>query len=196
MFSGIIEDLVKVKKISPNGEMTSIIIQSNMFLSDHKKGDSIAVNGACLTITNLQEDFAYFDLSPETNNVCEFFRVDKLVNLERAIKYNDMINGHLVTGHVDSVVLLEKIDLISDNYILNLKLKNESLKKYIASKGSVALNGVSLTVNDVNNDCFSVNIVPYTYKKTNFHQLKVGMQLNIEVDIMARYIEKIISTKK
>ena len=173
MFSGIIEDLGKVKKISPNGEMTSIIIQSNMFLSDHKKGDSIAVNGACLTITNLQEDFAYFDLSPETNNVCEFFRVDKLVNLERAIKYNDMINGHLVTGHVDSVVLLEKIDLISDNYILNLKLKNESLKKYIASKGSVALNGVSLTVNDVNNDCFSVNIVPYTYKKTNFSYLKI-----------------------
>ena len=195
MFSGIIEDLGKVKKISPNGDMTSIIIQSNLFLSDQKNGDSIAVDGVCLTITNLQDDLAYFDLSPETNNVCELLRVDKLVNLERAIKYNDMINGHLVTGHVDSVVLLEKIESISDNYILNLKLKNESLKKYIATKGSIALNGVSLTVNNVNNDCFSVNIVPYTYRKTNFHQLKVGMQLNIEVDIMARYIEKIISTK-
>ena len=195
MFSGIIEDLGKVKKISPNGDMTSIIIQSNLFLSDHKNGDSIAVDGVCLTITNLQDDLAHFDLSPETNNVCELLRVDKLVNLERAIKYNDMINGHLVTGHVDSVVSLEKIESISENYILNLKLKNESLKKYIATKGSVALNGVSLTVNNVNNDCFSVNIVPYTYQKTNFHQLKVGMQLNIEVDIMARYIEKIISTK-
>jgi len=195
MFSGIIEDLGKVKKISPNGDMTSIIIQSNLFLSDHKNGDSIAVDGVCLTITNLQDDLAYFDLSPETNNVCELLRVDKLVNLERAIKYNDMINGHLVTGHVDSVVSLEKIESISNNYILNLKLINDSLKKYIATKGSVALNGVSLTVNNVNNDCFSVNIVPYTYQKTNFHQLKVGMQLNIEVDIMARYIEKIISTK-
>ena len=195
MFSGIIEDLGKVKKILPNGDMTSIIIQSNLFLSDHKNGDSIAVDGVCLTITNLQDDLAHFDLSPETNNVCELLRVDKLVNLERAIKYNDMINGHLVTGHVDSVVSLEKIESISDNYILNLKLKNESLKKYIATKGSVALNGVSLTVNNVNNDCFSVNIVPYTYQNTNFHKLKVGMQLNIEVDIMARYIEKIISTK-
>ena len=185
----------KSKKISPNGDMTSIIIQSNLFLTDHKNGDSIAVDGACLTITNLQDDLAYFDLSPETNNVCELLRVDKLVNLERAIKYNDMINGHLVTGHIDSVVSLEKIESISDNYILNLKLKNESLKNYIATKGSVALNGVSLTVNNVNNDCFSVNIVPYTYQNTNFHQLKVGMQLNIEVDIMARYIEKIISTK-
>ena len=192
MFSGIIEDLGKVKKISPNGDMTSIIIQSNLFLSDHKNGDSIAVDGACLTITNL--DDLYFDLSPETNNVCELLRVDKLVNL-KAIKYNDMIIGQLVTCNVDSVVSLEKIESISENYILNMKLKNESLKKYIATKGSVALNGVSLTVNDVNNDCFSVNIVPYTYQNTNFHQLKVGMQLNIEVDIMARYIEKIISTK-
>ena len=188
-------DLGKVKKISPNGDMTSIIIQSNLFLSDHKNGDSIAVDGVCLTITNLQDDLAYFDLSPETNRVCELLRVDKLVNLERAIKYNDMINGHLVTGHVDSVVSLEKIESISNNYILNLKLINDSLKKYIATKGSVALNGVSLTVNNVNNDCFSVNIVPYTYQNTNLHQLKDGMQLNIEVDIMARYIEKIISTK-
>ena len=175
--------------------MTSIVIQSKLFLSDHKEGDSIAVDGACLTITNLQGDLAFFDLSPETNKICELLKVDKLVNLERALKYNDMINGHLVTGHVDSVVSIEKIEVISDNYNLNLKLKNESLKKYIATKGSVALNGVSLTINNVNNINFSVNIVPYTYKKTNFHKLKVGMKLNIEVDIMARYIEKIISTK-
>ena len=87
-----------------------------------------------VTITNLQDDLAYFDLSPETNNVCELLRVDKLVNLESAIKYNDMINGHLVTGHVDSVVSLEKIESISENYILNLKLKNESLKNTLQLK--------------------------------------------------------------
>ncbi len=187
MFTGIIEDLGTVKKIS------EIQITVNTKLDDIKIGDSISVNGVCLTVINSKlstlNSQLLFDISGETfkkTNLGEV-KIGSIVNLERALKSDGRLGGHFVTGHIDGVGKILSISLFHNSRIV--KCSNpEILSKYIAEKGSVAIDGISLTVIEKKIDSFSAAIIPHTLKNTTIGIKKVGDTVNIETDILAKYI--------
>lgn len=155
-------------------------------------GESIAVNGACLTVVESEGDTFAAELSPETL-ACTAARWNKgnKVNLERALKMGDSLDGHLVTGHVDGIAKLLSISPDQGSYALELEAP-AALARFIAAKGSVTLNGVSLTVNKVNANRFGLTIIPHTWKATSFSTLTPGDGVNLEVDLIARYTERLL----
>ena len=191
MFTGIVEEVGIVEYI----DNKSAIIKTEKLLENAKIGDSIAVNGSCLTITQINNGSFCVDISPETFSKIKKIKNGDFVNLERAIPVNGRFDGHIVTGHIDNVGVVKNI--IKDNNFINLIIqldKNEY--KYIVQKGSVSINGISLTVAKTFDDTNSIElaIIPVTYQKTNLKSLKVNDMVNIEVDILAKYIEKFLST--
>ena len=196
MFSGIIAALGVVKNITYNDiysfdiEIKKINLEefeeSNNFI---KIGCSIACSGVCLTLTKKKFNILTFDVSKETMNKTNLsnWRIGKLVNLERALRVGDEIGGHFVTGHVDTVLELQKIIEEDGSRILYIKL-NDEISPYIASKGSITIEGISLTVNEVNNDYFNVNIIPFTWDNTNLSKIKVNDFVNVEIDLLSRYL--------
>lgn len=194
MFTGIIETLGKVKKIDPNS------IEISIPLDEIKIGDSISVNGICLTVKDMKkENKAYkcsFDISPETlsRTNLKFLRTNEFVNIERALKLSSRLDGHIVTGHVDSVSRILRIDKKVDSYLFEFSIP-EDLNKFIAEKGSVAVDGISLTVASKLNKSLTTAIVPYTFNHTNLRYRKRGEYVNLEVDILARYVHSILSDK-
>lgn len=198
MFSGIITALGKIDNIEVSVNGTSFIFSSNeLNFSDIIIGDSIAVNGVCLTVVSLGVNSFSADLSKETLAVSNFLNVKSgnIVNLERALTLNTAINGHLVSGHIDSVAEVVALEKLGKHTILSVNFL-EIFAKYISVKGSVCLNGVSLTVNEVINNTFKVNIVPHTLKYTNLGLLQIGDSINLEIDMLARYVETILNTTK
>ncbi len=194
MFSGIIEALgtIKNKQVSVSNTQITIISKSLNF-KGIIIGDSIAVNGVCLTIINLTNNEFSVDLSNETIKTTTFAssNIGDIVNLERALTLNKALNGHLVAGHVDDVAILSAIKDVGEHTVLTIKFAKK-YAKYIVVKGSICLNGVSLTLNYVNNNTFMVNIVPHTLKTTNISKLIIGDKINLEIDILARYIVNLI----
>jgi len=194
MFTGIIQALGSVASIeSKGGDIRLGINTSDLDLSDAQPGDSIAVNGVCLTAVVLKNQGFVADVSLETMGKTSLGQLESgsPVNLEKALTLNTALGGHLVSGHVDgvaTVVALEN-DARSMRYSFELALE---LQHYIAEKGSVTIDGTSLTVNRVENNRFEVNIVPHTVQKTIFQYYRVQSQVNIEVDIIARYLERLI----
>jgi riboflavin synthase len=190
MFTGIIETLGKVSAVKNSGKSSLIdIVIKN---TNYSLGDSICVNGACLTIDNIENDKYSFTISPETNHRTnlKYLSNNQEVNIETSLTINKLISGHLVQGHVDGIVKIIRIQEIDASW--NIRFQIESgLSKYIIKKGSVALDGVSLTVNDVSNLEFSVMIIPHTYQNTIFKSYVVGDEINIELDMLAKYIEKL-----
>jgi riboflavin synthase len=190
MFTGIIETLGKVSAVKNSGKSSLIdIVIKN---TNYSLGDSICVNGACLTIDNIENDKYSFTISPETNHRTnlKYLSNNQEVNIETSLTINKLISGHLVQGHVDGIVKIIRIQEIDASW--NIRFQMESgLSKYIIKKGSVALDGVSLTVNDVSNLEFSVMIIPHTYQNTIFKSYVVGDEINIELDMLAKYIEKL-----
>jgi riboflavin synthase len=189
MFSGIISQLGNLNLVA---DFRYQILPLDNFLEKTKLGDSIAVDGVCLTVVelDLQQNYFIVDVSAETLSKAIF---SKLVNLEHALKMGDSLDGHLVQGHVDTVIAVENITEINANKIIKFKLdpSNKNYIKYIAPKGAVCINGVSLTVNEVvsNTDSseFTVNLIPYTLKNTNLQYLTIGSKVNLEIDMFARY---------
>lgn len=163
-------------------------------LSDVAVGDSIAVNGVCLTVTRLGERDFCFDVSQETLSVSAGFAPGDAVNLEKSLRLADRLGGHLVSGHVDSVGEVVAIEPVDGNRVLTLQFPPE-LAPYLARKGSVTVNGVSLTVNKVVADRFSVNLIPHTLTVTNLNALAAGSRVNLEVDLVARYVERMLGSK-
>ena len=195
MFTGIIEAVGEIKKIIPLENGIRIEITSGgLDLSDLRIGDSIATNGACLTITTLMGGTVSMEVSRETLSCTQSLGTrGGRVNLEKAMKLSDRINGHLVSGHVDGVGKIIKLEQVGESYILAIR-PPVSLMRYIAKKGSITVNGVSLTVNLITEDEFRVNLIPHTLAVTTFKELKKNMEVNLEVDMLARYLEKFLTS--
>jgi riboflavin synthase len=191
VFTGIIQAVGRVRAIKSTpggGRMT--VDAGALPLADVKIGDSIAVDGACLTVVRLSRQELDFDVSNETLACTTAFTPGSPVNLEKALRLADRIDGHLVTGHVDGVGTVINVDVLGDNRRLIVDTPRE-LARYIARKGSVAVNGVSLTVNAVDGTRFEVNLIPHTLAATTFQALAAGAKVNIEVDTLARYAERL-----
>lgn len=191
MFTGVIEEVGTVKAITNS----KIAIEAGIVTEDAKLGDSIAVNGVCLTVTSLGENVFEADISEETKKVTTFakLKTDSLVNLERAMPVNGRFGGHIVSGHIDGFGKIKTINRNGNFYDLNIELTKE-LSKYVVKKGSIAINGISLTVADIQDDIIKIAVIPHTYENTNLKSLKSGDFVNIETDILAKYVEKFLST--
>ena len=196
MFSGIISALGVVKNITYNDIYSFDIEIKKINLEEFEEsnnlikiGCSIACSGVCLTLTKKKYNILTFDVSKETMNKTNLsnWKIGNLVNLERALRVGDEIGGHFVTGHVDTVLELQKIIEEDGSRILYIKL-NDEISPYIASKGSITIEGISLTVNEVNNDYFNVNIIPFTWDNTNLSKIKVNDFVNVEIDLLSRYL--------
>lgn len=195
MFTGIIQSVGLIKKIEPLKKDVRITIAykpSQMKAS--RLGDSICINGVCLTVQKKQKNQFTFHVSEETLNRTITFTEKSLVNLESALLFNGKVGGHFVTGHIDGIGKITSIKITSECWILEIK-PPKKLLKFIAEKGSIAINGVSLTVNSINDDKFKVNIIPFTLKETNLGSLTKGNEVNIEIDLIARYLENILKRK-
>jgi len=193
MFSGIIEAIGKIKTIENcNGDKRISIDTDQFAITDVKTGESIAVNGVCLTLVEHYEQGFIIDVSNETLACTTFaeLQVGTKVNLEKALRFNSRLNGHMVNGHVDGVGTIQQrsTDGRSERFVIDIP---EALSRYICRKGSVCVNGVSLTVNDADTSSFTVNIIPHTLEATTFVDLVQGNHVNIEVDIIARYLESL-----
>ena len=190
MFTGIIEKVGKICAIKKNGDSSIIDVQIND--TSYSLGDSICINGVCLTVENINQDIYTFSISPETNKLTslKYLSVDQDVNIETSLTINKLISGHLVQGHVDTVAEILEISQYDNSWFVKLKIDIDFIK-YIIQKGSVTLDGVSLTVNDVTNSEFNVMIIPHTYQNTIFKEYKIGSIVNIEIDMLAKYIEKL-----
>jgi riboflavin synthase len=189
MFTGIIQTTGKVKKLTES----QIIVEAPQIADELVKGSSIAVDGACLTVVGLTEDSFFADFMPETlsKTVIGKYKIGHVVNLELPLTLNGRIEGHIVTGHVDSVGEISDITQDSNSYILTIKIPKK-LDRQIVEKGSIAVNGISLTVISSKDSKFSVGIIPHTWKLTNLHALKKGDKVNIETDVLAKHIEKLM----
>ncbi|MDB5811627.1 MAG: riboflavin synthase [Betaproteobacteria bacterium] len=195
MFTGIIEAVGRIDAAKPAAGGVRLVVDAGaLALDDVKLGDSIAVNGVCLTVVALKGKQLEFDVSRETLARAAGFSDGKAVNLEKALRLADRLGGHLVSGHVDGAGSVVRFDPVGDNRRLVIEAPEE-IAKYIARKGSVALDGVSLTVNTVDRLQFDVNLIPHTLAATTFHALTVGMPINIEVDMLARYAERLAEFK-
>ena len=195
MFTGIIQSIGVIKKIeSLKKDVQISIIYDPKKINDINLGDSISVNGICLTVQKKQKNQFIFHVSQETLNRTIAFKENAMVNLESSLLYNGKVGGHFVTGHIDGIGKISEIKINSQCWIIEIK-PPKKLLKFIAEKGSVSINGVSLTVNSVKDDKFKVNIIPFTLKETNLGALVKGSEINIEIDLIARYLENIIKRK-
>lgn len=197
MFTGIIEELGKISQFEQNKDNAKIEIQCSKVLEEIKLGDSICVNGVCTTVRELNKNSFKADLSEETLKVTNFSKskVGDSVNLERALTLKERLNGHIVNGHVDCICSI--ISILKSNEFYNFRFKlNRELKKYLVKKGSVTINGISLTIANISENEFECAIIPHTYENTNLSTLKIGDFVNLETDILAKYVEKILLIDK
>ena len=194
MFTGIIAAVGRIAEVTPaTGGVRMRIDAGGLPLGDVALGDSIAVSGVCLTVVAAEAASFEVDVSQETLACATGFEAGAPVNLEKALRLSDRLGGHLVSGHVDGRGRVERCDPVGDNRLLEVSVPAE-LSRYVARKGSVAIDGVSLTVNGVEGTRFSVNLIPHTLANTNFARLAPGVAVNIEIDLVARYIERMNAT--
>lgn len=193
MFTGIIRELGKTARIYRSGSTYQIKIEAEEVLQNLNKGDSIAVNGVCLTVVSYSEKSFTADIMPETlkHTNLNDLKQGELVNLEPSLGPEDLFDGHIVNGHIDGMGELKNIAKEKNARIVDVKYPSE-LNKYLVKKGSIAVNGVSLTLVSVNKDHFRVSLIPESWKATNFHRLKTGAQLNLETDILGKYVVKTV----
>ena len=195
MFTGIIQAKGRVKDITHSDKGALFVFESDSLdMSSVSIGDSIAVNGVCLTVIDFRDSNFSADVSQETLD-CSIFdklQIGQNVNLEKSLRLNQGIDGHLVSGHVDGIGKIDSITTEGESTRINIEI-DQSLEKYVAKKGSICINGVSLTVNSIENNIIGINIVPHTFTLTTFGELEVGARVNIEIDIIARHLEKLLN---
>ncbi len=194
MFTGIIQAVGRVSHLveSAGGDARIDIAAAGLDLTDVALGDSIACNGVCLTVVERGADHFGVDVSLETFSCTVGFAPGEAVNLEKALRVSDRLGGHLVSGHVDGVGEVVRFDPAGDSMRLDIRAPRD-LERYIAAKGSIALMGVSLTVNRVHEGEFSINLIPHTLKETMLGQLRPGSRVNLEADMLARYAERLLA---
>ena len=199
MFTGIVSHTGRINKITHPDDWELLIDIINDDNSDNDFdinsipiGASISCSGICLTLKKVSNNILFFDVSDETREKTNFstWKVGSLINLEKSLKVGDELGGHFVYGHVDTTASVKSIEKINGSYKIIFDI-NRNFLKYFASKGSVSVDGVSLTVNDIDKTYFTVNIVPYTWSHTSFKNYKTGTVVNIEIDILARYLESL-----
>lgn len=196
MFTGIITDIGRVRSIEKNGDWR-IVIETQMDLSATPMGASICCSGCCLTVVDMGNDWFAVDVSAESlsKTVIESWEQGSAINLEPSLKMGDEMGGHIVSGHVDGTAELISIKEEGDSYRLKIKAP-KALAGFIAPKGSVALDGISLTINEVEGETFGVNIIPHTWAHTTLSERKAGDMLNIEIDMMARYVARMLDVQQ
>lgn len=193
MFTGIIEATGDIVQVARQADGVRIRIASAALdLADVGIGDSIAVNGCCLTVVAKEGTRLDFDVSGESLRCTVGLAEEGPVNLEKALKLGDRLGGHLVTGHVDGIGRVTKFAPVGESWLLEIEAP-EALGRYIARKGSIAVDGVSLTVNAVTANRFAVNLIPHTIAATTFGRLAPGKSVNLEVDLLARYLERMVA---
>ena len=193
MFTGIVTSIGKITQAAPRDGGLHLTVDAGMLdLSDVAVGDSIAVNGVCLTVIARTPTSFEADVSGETLSCTVGLDAPGEVNLEKALRLSDRLGGHLVTGHIDGVGEVIKFHAVGESMLLAVRAPAE-LARYIARKGSIAVQGVSLTVNEVRGPEFEVNLIPHTVAVTSLRHLKVGAKVNLEIDLMARYVERLTS---
>jgi riboflavin synthase len=193
MFTGIVAETGKVVRIKPGKRSTELRIQSRQVARGVKCGDSVAVNGACLTVVAKRGLELRFDVLTETIRRTSFgdCRADSPVNLARPVAVNGRLDGHIVQGHVDGVGRVRRWEKVGQDFALEVVVPRPLLK-YIVEKGSIAVDGISLTVAAVGRNWFRVWIIPHTRKITNLHHRRVGDRVNLEVDVVAKYVERML----
>lgn len=196
MFTGIIQAVGRVAEVAAHGDDARLLIDAAALdLNDVALGDSIACNGVCLTVIALSPQGFSVDVSAETFRCTVGFAQDALINLEKALRLADRLGGHLVSGHVDGVGEVLRFDAVGECFELVIRAPAD-LARFVVTKGSVTINGVSLTVNQVTGDDFSINLIPHTLTHTGLHVLTAGSRVNIEIDMMARYAERILNYRE
>ena len=194
MFTGIIQGLGRVVEKRPSGGGLVFCLEAGFDLTDPEEGESIAVNGTCLTARDISGRRFLVDVSPESlsRTILSGLEIGSRVNLERALRLSDRLGGHMVSGHVDSLGRVEERKAAGDFTLFTFSL-DASLTRYVIEKGSITINGVSLTVNSCEGNRFTVSIIPHTLSVTTLGDLKPGDRVNIEVDIIGKYVEKLLS---
>jgi riboflavin synthase len=193
MFTGLIEDMGKVQKLERRASAAKLSVGTALPSGEFSPGDSVAVNGVCLTVTAISAPLLIFDVSPETLDKSGLGRLSSgdPVNLERAMRLSDRLGGHIVTGHIDCVATVSGRREEAGNIIFSFSLPSEKCR-YVIEKGSVAIDGISLTVNSVTSDSFSVNLIPHSAEMTTLKFRKPGDGVNIETDIIGKYVERLL----
>lgn len=197
MFTGIIRELGTVESIERRGSAATLKIRGPQSGADLRVGDSVAVNGACLTVTTCDGQTFALELSPETLEVTNLGELvpGSLVNLETSVRLSDLLGGHLVTGHIDGVGRILETEPRADNIWLRVEVP-DSVGRYLLPKGSMAVDGVSLTVIDPSARSFSATIIPHTLEKTSLGRKRAGDTVNLEADLIGKYVEKFISAER
>ena len=196
MFSGIIAAIGHISALTPRNDGTPTVRLSvdagALDLGDVAQGDSIACNGVCLTVVELVPHGFCVDVSPETLSCTVGLDSPGAINLEKALRLADRLGGHLVSGHVDGVGEVLRFDAVGDNRLLEIRAP-QALAKYIARKGSITVNGVSLTTNTVAGATLTINLIPHTLAATTLGRLQAGARVNLEIDLIARYVERMLN---
>jgi len=192
MFTGIIQTTASVAEITPHVKGQRLLVRSNSFFPfEIKIGDSIAVNGVCLTAVEFGKHFVAFDLSPETIKETRGFKLNDEVNIEPAMRLDDRLGGHLVSGHIDGIAMIESWQPEENAWRLKITVP-QNLLAFIMHKGSITLDGISLTINAIVDDQIDLTIIPHTYAVTNLKQRKAGDFINVEVDLLAKYVARLM----
>ena len=197
MFTGIIEGFGTIREIRSEGQGKRMTVDADFFLEQTRIGDSICVSGACLTVVMIDVKRFRVDVSPETLTKTTFgnAKIGDRVNLERALRLSDRIDGHLVSGHIDGIGTITLKQNIGNAVIVSFKV-SEFISHYMIQKGSVAVDGISLTINNCGHDRFDVSIIPHTAKLTTIGFKKAGDLVNIETDMIGKYVERFVGGKR
>ena len=196
MFNGIIYNQGILKKISVNKKGKSIFISCRLNLNKKNVGMSIACDGVCLTLVSIKRNILEFNLSQETINKSKFkyFKIGDLINLELPLKYGTKISGHICQGHIDTVGKVLSIKKIDKSYLFHFELPKKD-RKHLIEKASICVNGISLTISKVSKKGFEIWVIPHTFKETNLSKLKKENLVNIEIDILSKYVRNYFNEK-
>lgn len=197
MFTGIIEERGILQEVQRSVNCAKVTIQAKKVLEEIQLGDSIAVNGICLTVTSFTKDVFTADVMPETWRRCSISQLNngQIVNLERAMPINGRFGGHIVSGHIDGMGKIQGIKQ-EENAVLYEILTEEKILRYVVEKGSIAIDGISLTVTNVTDKSFFVSVIPYTVQNTNLKERKKGEFVNLEADCIGKYVSKFLDVTK
>ena len=192
MFNGIIFNTGKVKSIKRSANNALISIETGLKFTTKELGSSVSCNGVCLTVTKIKNKIINFYISKETlkRSNFKFIKKNEIINLEKSLTFGQKISGHFSQGHVDTVANIKKIIFLDKTWLIRLKINDKKFNKFLVDKGSISINGVSLTISKVLNNFFEINVIPHTLKLTNLKNLKINDAVNVELDIFSKYIYK------
>ncbi len=196
MFTGIIEEVGTLEKIDRITDGFRIKVNASLITDDLRVNDSVAVSGVCLTVIKKEQNGFWVEAVGTTleKTTMKMIKQNSCVNLERAVRLSDRLGGHLVQGHVNGIGIIKKIQKIAENYFVEIQIPGE-LEKYVIPEGSIAVDGISLTIAKLSNNIIGLSIIPHTWTHTNLQHKKVSDEVNIETDVIAKYVEKLLGTK-